>query len=393
MNYKIIAKDTNFKLKENFLSNIEGRDNVHYAASEFGIDSDKFVTQEEAAEAVSKEILLHPKHFLQRLLAFEMEIVKAIVKAGSGKAVQFRLSDTIIPMCLLNLANIYTDVQNEKTRVWMADDLRESIAPYIDEVAESEEYVTAKEFEQYVIGCLNLYGAMIEDELLELVADFYEDDEIEQGMKRFHEGFASVLCSIDMEHDGQRTKLYFPPFTNPTEDLLHYYHSRLERAATNDFKPYDFEQILAAGDVTNIRIPNAHHERLVKCLMKTCSMSRSKATDTIFMMWRESQDEMDPRDIVAYVMKFCEYIEVRKVLLKNLVKYLNYMPMWVLKGYTSMDILAINPTKVGVTSDFGDHETEDDGLPELFGDVEITRLGDVDDMENYPFGFGPMGEA
>lgn len=393
MNYKIIDKDTNFKLKENFLSNIEGRDNVHYAASEFGIDSDKYATQDEAAEAVSKEILKHPKHFLQRLLAFEMEIVKAIVKAGSGKAVQFRQSDTIIPMCLLNVANIYTDVQNEKTIVWMADDLRESIAPYIDKVAESEEYVTAKEFEQYVIGCLNLYGAMIEDELLELVADFYEDEEMEQGMKRFYEGFASVLCSIDMEHDGQRTKLYFPPFANPTEDLLHYYQSRLERAAANDFKPYDFEQILAAGDVTNIRIPNAHHERLVKCLMKTCSMSRSKATDTIFMMWRESQDEMDPRDIVAYVMNFCEYIEARKVLQKNLVKYLNYMPMWVLKGYTSMDILAINPTKVGVTSDFGDHETEDDGLPDLFGDVEITRLGDVDDMENYPFGFGPMGEA
>ena len=69
------------------------------------------------------------------------------------------------------------------------------------------------------------------------------------------------------------------------------------------------------------------------------------------------------------------------------------MPMWVLKGYTSMDILAINPTKVGVTSDFGDHETEDDGFPDLFGDVEITRLGDADDMENYPFGFGSMGEA
>ncbi len=127
--------------------------------------------------------------------------------------------------------------------------------------------------------------------------------------------------------------------------------------------------------------------------MKTCSMSRSKASDTIFMMWRESQDEMDPRDIVAYVMNFCEYPETRKVLQKNLVKYLNYMPMWVLKGYTSMDILAINPTKVGVTSDFGDHKTEDDGVPELFGDVEITRLGDADDMENYPLGFGPMGEA
>lgn len=393
MKYKIIEKNTNFQLKENFLSKEASRNEMHYAASMFGIDADTYATAEEVADAVSNEILQHPKRFLQRLLAFEMEIVKAIVKAGSGKAIQFRQSDTIIPMCLLNVANIYTDVHNEKTIVWMADDLRESIAPYIDEVAESEEYVTAKEFEQYVIGCLNLYGTMIEDELIELIEDFYEDEEAEGGMTHFHEGFASVLCSIDMEHDGQRTKLYFPPFTNPTEDLLHYYHSRLERAATKDFKPYDFEQILAAGDLTNIRIPNAHHERLVKCLMKTCGMSRSKADDTVFMMWRESQDEMDPRDVVAYVMNFCEYFESRKVLQKNLVKYLNYMPMWVLKGYTSMDILAINPNKVRVTSDFGNQMTEDDGLPELFGDVEITRLDDIEETKNYPFGFSPMGEA
>lgn len=390
MNHTIIDKNTDFRLIENFLGKKGEMESLHYTASQFGVNADNFSSAEEIADAVVGEIMQNPKRLLFRLMAFEMEILNAIIKAGRGKAVRFRQSDTVIPMCLLNVANIYTDVTNEKTIVWMADELREALAPYVDEVAESDEYQQQKDFEHYVMGCLNLYGVMIEDELLDLVLDFYEDDEADLRMKQFHEGFISAICSIDIEHNGKRTKLYNPPYINLTNGLLHYYHSRLERDASSDFKPYDFEQIVAVGYIAEIRIPNAHHERLVKCLMKTCSMSRAKAVDTVFMIWRESQTEMDPRDIIDYVLDLCDRFESRKELQKNLVKYMNYMPMWVLKGYTSMDILAMNPSKVGVTSRFGDNVPDDDGLPELFGDVEITPLGDV---EQFPFGFGPIGEA
>jgi len=248
--------------------------------------------------------------------------------------------------------------------------------------------------ERYVIGLTCLYGPLLKDELRSLLEEFYEDEEVSEAFDLMERSLINSICVTAVEIAGKRDTMYYPPYINLVQDdVMHYYHSRLERGVKLGFKEYDFEQILAAGDIGDIKIPNPHREKLIKALMKYTGKSRPKAVWDMFLVWISTEQEMDPRDITDNVSSWCDSPKSAKALQKVLVQYLNNIPMWVLKGYTSLEMLAIDHTKVGITSCFGDRrdESEWDDLG-LFGDVTIEKLDD--DFEGFPSHLGfPIGEA
>lgn len=115
--------------------------------------------KDEYATYFAEAVLACPDMWLPRLTQYELTLLDKLVKAGTDTYVETTNSFMVSTLEILSFVATDTcHLEESKVRYMICDELREAVAPYLNNYLTSEKQAIRFMVEQYAYGIINLYG-------------------------------------------------------------------------------------------------------------------------------------------------------------------------------------------------------------------------------------------
>ncbi len=271
-------------------------------------------------KSIEKWLIEHPAELLDHMLTYELRMYNDIVNHPEKK--------TEIPFALKQypVEDITFTSEGEKIH-YLAPELEPQLAPLFATTIEEREKSGEEAVENHIIGLLNLRGTVDFMKFITIIdskmPDSNKQNAIFRRLKRF-------LIS-----DGEERLVAVSPFA-PLE-----FNPFDEYQVDTETKEFSDKEIADASAMPYPRIGGKAHDKLEKKLL-SFGQSESEVRDYILERWLHKQrNTMNPVDGLQD-FSFSSYKQVEE-LMPILTEYVNDVPFWKFKGWSSEEIAAKMP--------------------------------------------------
>ena len=302
---------------------------------------------EQIISKLSEEILANPRTVLMRLPFEELVILQIMKEIPPDSYYAVPRTNHVMAMAQIGLAlqfesddnNAYDDV------LTVAEDFRKACIPIIDEVLENEYVKMRATIEELLIGIINIYGALSEDQLFELLRKKYVEKDEE--MEIFEQIlFGSIALNLMETYSHEKDDyFYLSPFALDVDKVLSDIDGRPE---IKSFKHFNISAIAEAGNMPIPALPNPYNNRIMEILEKRFGYTEKEAKAVRLTMWQDVQEsDMGIGGIIQHVIghspkkDFSGDLETLNSALQDISNYLNHAPRWKFKGLCPDDLVMI----------------------------------------------------
>lgn len=281
-------------------------------------------------KVVSKWILDHPDLLMKHLFTYELRMYDKIISHPEDLL--------LIPTALTRLPFdeiTFTDgakfTNIDGIVSYVASDLADKLKPLLADAIVQREMSGEEDVENHIIGLLNLRGAMPYDDVLDILHSKIKEgnslDYIIYRINRFAAG-----------NDADDEVVIESPFILGTD-----FNAFDQRRVDPNTKPKEFskEEIAKAAIMPYPQIGGAARDVLKKKLM-AMGKSEKDTEDFLLDRWLEKQNHtMNPLQGLD-TMQYDSFEQVQEFL-PYLQDFVNKMPFWKFKGWSSEEIAARGP--------------------------------------------------
>lgn len=296
--------------------------------------------KDEYAAYFAEAILCAPDMWLRQLTHYELELLDRLVKAGPNSSIE--ALHPLMPTMLEDLSFILTDnhhIENGKVRYMICDELREAIAPYLNEYLTSGKQSVRSMILQYTLGIINLYGFLSYQDLYALLAFFLKDEVTKREITN------AIATSALM----QRFTFDTVDDYNSTINIQSLYVQDLERLLIKIYdepifperKLFSKKEVFAAGSLPNPVIPNPCSDKMRHLLISKLGQTKEAAEYNLLRIWFEAQTEEREKKLLSTFSSIIEKeftsFEEAQEAMKVVSDYLSHCPRWSLQGYSVLE--------------------------------------------------------
>lgn len=290
--------------------------------------------KDEYAAYFAEMVLISPDIWLPQLTHYELKLLQKLVEAGPDTFIEASNIQMVTALEMLSLVvTDYNYVEEGKIRYMICDELREAIAPYVNHYVTSEELNVHFMVEQYVLGIINLYGLLPYKEVLSLLNDYLQDLVTKKDISHvLNESILIRQHTFEMVDAYNSVPYMRSPFLWDIEDLdLKLY----ERRDITRLKKFTGEEVLLAGMLPIMSVPNPCSNELKQFMMKRLGYTEEMMAPALQKIWLASQSEENLMSIInLFIGGKLSSMEELQEAIELFTDYLNYCPRWFLKGYS-----------------------------------------------------------
>ena len=333
---------TSVKLAD-LLKSQEKQDLVYSAYSLHLSVSEKLKTND-FAETLAKEVLTSANKWVGGLPQYDLMFLSKLVDAGPNNFVE---EPNLLPVSMLQLSSIIIceECSDEKEcrRFMICDELREAVAPYVHAELHSEKNAQRFVFEKYVLGLMNLYGAVTVVDLFSLLSNFSKKEITDDVIMKRSFG-KSLFLHRYIQDEESATGLSMFSFVSPyLFDYNSLKKSMDKRPELEDLKSFSEEEVCAAGDILSPQIPCPYNNALKEYLVIHLACSEPQARNMILMFWYFIQkEETDLLSLIYTLVEDKPHSDDLQELMTLFINYSNHSPCWYLNGYSPNEIKELN---------------------------------------------------
>lgn len=291
--------------------------------------------KDEYATYFAEAVLACPDMWLPRLTQYELTLLDKLVKAGTDTYVETTNSFMVSTLEILSFVATDTcHLEESKVRYMICDELREAVAPYLNNYLTSEKQAIRFMVEQYAYGIINLYGYLSYFDLLSMLVDYLQDSVTKREIADSLANSALIQRLTFEAVDGYNSTICIQsPFLDDLDDLEEKMYAR--REITNR-KKFSKEEAFAAGMMPLVVIPNPCWDELKVYMMKKLGYTEEKADSSLAYLWLTAQTEENSMSIITSMIshKLSSMQELQEAI-ELFMDYVNHCPRWFLKGYSS----------------------------------------------------------
>lgn len=273
--------------------------------------------------ATSKWILEHPEVLVNHLFTYELRMYDDIINHPEN--------ELLIPVDLTRLPFDSVTPTDYSIRSYIATDLADRLKPLLADVISLREKSGEEAVENHIIGQLNLRGAMKYDEVLDFLLPKMENSDV-------HDDIIFRINRFAAGNDVDDEVVIESPFISATE--FNFFDSR---CVDPDTEPKEFteDEIAQAAIMPYPHIGGQARETLKKQLI-ALGKKDSAADEFLLFRWLEKQnDSMNPLQGLS-ALEYGSFEQFQE-LLPLLTDYVNKMPFWKFKGWSSEEIAGRGP--------------------------------------------------
>lgn len=281
-------------------------------------------------KAVSKWILEHPDLLMTHLFTYELRIYDKIINhPEDGLLIPTNL--TRLPFDEVTFTNVASFTSIDGIVSYIVPDLAEKLKPLLADAIAKREKSGEEEVENHIVGLLNLRGAMPYDDVFDILLP-----KMEKG-----DSYDNIIFRINRFTAGNDTDdevVIESPFIHGTD-----FNVFDQRRVDPNIKPKEFskDEISKAAIMPYPQIGGASRDALKGKLMGM-GKSEKDADDFLLDRWLEKQnDTMNPLQGLD-TMQYDSFEQVQEFL-PYLQDFVNKMPFWKFKGWSSEEIAARGP--------------------------------------------------
>jgi len=293
--------------------------------------------KKEYAMALAESFLLFPEGWLTRLTKYELLLLRKLVDPGAKPGVEefgIFAGSLLRSLSIVFVADYLAG--EDKVGYMIFDELREAIAPHIDNVLSSKEQAVRFTVEQYAYGLINLYGFLPYLKMQELVGEYLRDSvtEYEVGISMAQSLLIEHLTFNLLEICDSNVYVVSPFLFNSGE-----FEERLfERPRVKELKHFSKEEVFEAGRMPLPHFPCAKSDELKECMMARLGYTETVADNKLLLLWTRIQEKGSPMSLISFIIgdKLSSTEEAQEVM-GVFVDYCNQCPRWFLKGYSATE--------------------------------------------------------
>lgn len=319
-------------------------------------------------EAMVATIVETPDLLLSKLSYYELILLKRLVEAEPNQYIE-----EPAPICNICLQSTnlvaFDDLggRNSRIRYMICDEFREAIAPFLDHYLTSPDYTRRYQFEQFILGVLNLYGIVTYQQLYKVLDRYENEFPLSIGDVNDYMQNSTLIKSLTISvDDGDVCEAnLISPFSLDPELLMMQIDQRPE---VKKYKTFSLKEVMAAGTqpLPQLMTPEACELRTL--LVQDLSQSADEAEHSIHMFWRYVQFGTNFKSLVDTLTK--GKVETKKELqhcIRVLVNFNNHCPRWYLKGHYPSEVSLL-------MSEFWSGIVQKESVyPDLFANKEVGR--------------------
>lgn len=218
----------------------------------------------------------------------------------------------------------------------ICDELRESIAPHVDNLLNSQELKTHHLIEQYMLGIINLYGLLPLAEMIKLLKEYLKDSEISGQIS--HTLDNSILLrqyTFKMVDQFNSTPYVRSPFLSDIEKLDREMYEHPEAAY---FRKFTAEEVFEAGSLPFVSVGNPCLEKLKNFMKSKQGLAENEIVPILHHLWYESQIKDNE---ISIIFPFIDTLSLSINEVQEAIgvysDYINHCPRWFLKGYSPVE--------------------------------------------------------
>lgn len=332
----ICCKSEQFRSSAKFLSGliINTKEDLKEIAFLLGVSIPTKLRKNEFAESLADAILSDPDIWLPQLTRYELTILQKLVNAGPNTYIESSyVSMTTALESLTLVISDYDYVKEGKIRYMICDELRESIAPHVDNLLNSQELKTHHLIEQYMLGIINLYGLLPLAEMIKLLKEYLKDSEISGQIS--HTLDNSILLrqyTFKMVDQFSSTPYVRSPFLSDIEKLDREIYEHPEAAY---FRKFTAEEVFEAGSLPFVSVGNPCLEKLKNFMKSKQGLAENEIVPILHHLWYESQIKDNEISIIfPFIDTLALSINEVQEAIGIYSDYINHCPRWFLKGYS-----------------------------------------------------------
>ncbi len=292
------------------------------------------------------EILANPKTMLLRLPMEDLQVLNILKDADPGMSGAFRVSGRFFALSLLGLAEQLTAEEGEN--IFISEDFKEAIRPFIDEVLDDDTVRFRIFIEQFLMGALNLYGLLTRGDLKRLLKEGYDLEDDGSGLfKHIYEQSIGLQLSVYCEDREDEECCFTSPFL---VDIDFVEEEREKRHLTIDLNLFDQKTIMEAGSGFVPMIPNPVSKKLLKTLKRKFGFKETEALYWQFRLWLDVQEEESVNTIIIQELLDAagEHSRIKGTddlneAMDVVMDYINHTPRWILYGQSPIDLMEDMP--------------------------------------------------
>lgn len=273
-------------------------------------------------KSIEKWLVENPAELIDHMLTYELRMYNDIVNHSEKR--------TRIPFALKQYPLEDITFTSDGSMInYLAPELEPKLAPLFAATIAEREKSGEETVENHVIGLLNLRGTMDFLKLITIIDSMESDPDKQDAIFR---RFKRFIVS-----DGEERFVAVSPFA-PFE-----FNPYDEYQVDPDTEPKEFsdKEIADASNMPYPRIGGRAYDKLEKGLL-SFGQSESEVRDYILERWLHKQrNTMNPVDGLQD-LSFDSYKQVEE-LMPILTEYVNDVPFWKFKGWSSKEIAARMP--------------------------------------------------
>ena len=303
---------------------------------------------------VAKEILTHPRQVLSCLPLEDLQLLQMLKDAEPGMGMKAYPTSHIMTMAMIGLAEQEEIEDGGMEMISIAEDFKQAIRPHVDAVLDDFNVKFRLYVERIIIGALNLYGVLDENEMKKILKDCMQLEDDGSGVYE-HIYAQSILLRL-LCLDGSTTQAHDYLISPFVQDFgLSIMEEREKRKETATLKHFDVEDIKEAGNMPIPTFPNPISDKLLNMLETKLGFTEQEAYYWEFMLWRlEQEEDANPIKLFQMLMdassksnKLHGVSEVNSVL-QVVMDFLNHTHRWAFRGRCPEDLQRSAPPMTSV---------------------------------------------
>jgi hypothetical protein len=293
--------------------------------------------KEEYAMTLAEAFLLFPEGWLTRLTQYELLLLRKLVNAGPEAYVEesgIFVGNSLEPLSIVVVVDY--SAREGKVDYMICDELREAIAPHIDDVLSSKKQAVRFMVEQYAYGLINLYGFLPYLKMVELLNEYLQDSLTKaEVMESLTKSTLIEQLTFDLVDVYNSTVYVASPFLLDSEALE---EKLFERPEIEDLKHFSKEEVFEAGRMPSPHLPCASSDELKEYMMARLGYTEAAADNELQFLWANTQEDGDIMSLISSIIggKLSSTKEVQEAM-GFFINYCNECPRWFLRGYSSTE--------------------------------------------------------
>ncbi len=292
----------------------------------------------ELASAIAEHIADNPVDCLERLPYHELRLLSLLSKRGEGADEEINTTSMTTFAAAIRFIEV-KDKSPELLSFRFAPGMYEALAPHIGEAMTRIEASPRMVYEQYLWGCLAIFGMISFSDIFDLVErDFKED---RWNFHKFMSGYPGLesLCYYQY--------LMHPCVEDPDKLLKEWGENQMRKRSIKRISRRD---ILDAGETTPYNSPWHLHEEGVELhsALRTIGYESDRLVYAIHRIWIVKQllglDTAVFNELIEDILDrgSVRHFEDVQMVANAIMHYTNAIPCWCFKGRSSDDMFRMD---------------------------------------------------